>query len=431
MDDFVHLHVHTEFSLLDSSCKIRNLVEKAKNLNMNSIAITDHGVMYGCVEFFKICKQYGIKPILGCEIYVANKSMNIKHVDKENFTSHLVLLVKNEIGYKNLLKIVSASFVDGFYYKPRVDIEFLRNHSEGLIALSACLSGVISKYILKDDISGAKKLVREYKEIFKDDFYLELQNHGIEKQQKVNEALIKLSEEFSVELVATNDVHYINKEDSEAHDVLICIQTASTIDETNRMKYEGEEFYLKSPEQMREIFKDHEKAIENTLKIRDKCNFEYKFGENIPPRYIMDVDLEPYDYLKRLCFLGLISKYKEFEKLNKVDILNDFEINKLIEEIESTTDENEKILVNRLNYELNLIRTMDFVDYFLIVWDFIKFSNENSIPTGPGRGSVAGSIVAYVLNITKIDPIKYGLIFERFLNPERISMPDIDSGVTR
>ena len=431
MNDFVHLHVHTEFSLLDSSCKIRNLVEKVKELGMKSIAITDHGVMYGCIEFYKICKQYGIKPIIGCEIYVANKSMYIKNPDKDNFTSHLILLVKNEIGYKNLLKIVSASFLEGFYYKPRVDIEFLRKHSEGLIALSACLSGGISKYILKDDIEGAKKLVCTYKEIFKDDFYLELQNHGISRQLKVNKFLVEFSKEFSVELVVTNDVHYINKEDSEAHDVLICIQTASNIEETNRMKYEGEEFYLKSPSEMYNLFSTYEDALKNTLKISDKCNFEYEFGKNMPPKYIMDVDLEPFEYLKRLCYFGLIFKYKEFyRELNdfkEIDILNDEEFKKVLEVFEKNNDENKKNLLNRLNYELNLINSMGFVDYFLIVWDFIKFSNENLIPTGPGRGSVAGSIVAYVLNITKIDPIKYGLIFERFLNPERISMPDIDS----
>ena len=431
MNDFVHLHVHTEFSLLDSSCKIRNLVEKVKELGMKSIAITDHGVMYGCIEFYKICKQYGIKPIIGCEIYVANKSMHIKNPDKDNFTSHLILLVKNEIGYKNLLKIVSASFLEGFYYKPRVDIEFLRKHSEGLIALSACLSGGISKYILKDDIEGSKKLVCTYKEIFKDDFYLELQNHGISRQLKVNKFLVEFSKEFSVELVVTNDVHYINKEDSEAHDVLICIQTASNIEETNRMKYEGEEFYLKSPSEMYNLFSMYEDALKNTLKISDKCNFEYEFGKNMPPKYIMDVDLEPFEYLKRLCYFGLIFKYKEFyRELNdfkEIDILNDEEFKKVLEVFEKNNDENKKNLLNRLNYELNLINSMGFVDYFLIVWDFIKFSNENLIPTGPGRGSVAGSIVAYVLNITKIDPIKYGLIFERFLNPERISMPDIDS----
>ena len=433
MNDFVHLHVHTEFSLLDSSCKIRNLVERARDLNMSAIAITDHGVMYGCIEFFKICKQYGIKPIIGCEIYVANKSMHIKHVDRENFTSHLVLLVKNEVGYKNLLKIVSSSFIDGFYYKPRIDIEFLKEHSEGLIALSACLSGVISKYILKDNIQGAKNLVQIYKDIFGEDFYLELQNHGINKQHKVNKQLIEFSKEFNVELVVTNDVHYIKKEDSEAHDVLICIQTASTIEETNRMKYEGEEFYLKSTTEMYDLFKDQRKALENTIKIRDKCNFEYNFGESKPPKYIMDVDLQPYEYLKRLCYLGLISKYKEFQHLNKTtyNILDDLEFNDLIEKINNSLDNKREVLINRLNYELNLINSMNFVDYFLIVWDFIKFSNENLIPTGPGRGSVAGSIVAYVLNITKIDPIRYGLIFERFLNPERISMPDIDSGATR
>lgn len=431
MRDFVHLHVHTEFSLLDSSCKIRNLVERAKELNMKSIAITDHGVMYGCIEFYKVCKQNGIKPIIGCEIYVANKSMHIKNVDKDNFNTHLVLLVKNEVGYKNLLKIVSSSFLHGFYYKPRVDLSFLKEHSEGLIALSACLSGGISKYILKGDIEGGKNLALKYKEIFKDDFYLEIQNHGLEAQAKVNKYLLEFSEELSIETVVTNDVHYINKEDHEAHDVLICIQTSSNIYENNRMKYEGEEFYLKSKEEMHELFSSYEEGLKNTLKISDKCNFEYKFGENKPPKYIMDVELEPYEYLKRLCYYGIIFKYKEFkEELNtfeNLDILNDDDFFKLEDTLKNIKENKKNNLLNRLNYELNLIDSMGFVDYFLIVWDFIKFSNENLIPTGPGRGSVAGSMVAYVLNITKIDPIKYGLIFERFLNPERISMPDIDS----
>ncbi len=431
MNDFVHLHVHTEFSLLDSSCKIRDLVSKAKELDMKSIAITDHGVMYGCIEFYKICKQYGIKPIIGCEIYVANKSMHIKNVDKDNFITHLVLLVKNEVGYKNLLKIVSTSFLEGFYYKPRVDIEILREYSEGLIALSACLSGGISKYILRDDIENAKKLVCTYKDIFGEDFYLELQNHGIPNQLKVNKFLVEFSKEFSVDLVATNDVHYIEKSDSESHDVLICIQTSSNIQQTNRMKYEGQEFYLKSKEEMNELFSMHEDALKNTVKISEKCNFEYEFGKNLAPKYVMDNNLDRFEYLKRLCYLGLISKYKEFEyekiKFNNVDILNDSEIKSLFVEIDENTDSAKEVLKKRLMYELDLINSMGFVDYFLIVWDFIKFSNENQIPTGPGRGSVAGSIVAYVLNITKIDPIRYGLIFERFLNPERISMPDIDS----
>lgn len=430
MKDFVHLHVHSEFSLLDSSAKIRNLVERARDLDMKAIAITDHGVMYGCVEFYKVCKQYGIKPIIGCEIYVANKSMHIKEVDKENFTTHLVLLVKNEEGYKNLLKIVSASFLDGFYYKPRVDISFLRDHSNGLVALSACLSGGVSKRILRGDISGAKQLCLTYKEIFKDDFYLELQNHGIENQNKVNKHLVELSKELSIELVVTNDVHYIKKEDSEAHDVLICIQTASTIYEQNRMRYEGNEFYLKSSSEMWELFEGYEDALNNTLKISDKCNFDYEFGRSIPPKYIMDNSLSPFEYLKRLCFLGMISKYEEFSfefnEFRLIDILDDKEFEKFYLSFRDLNGKR-KILLDRLNYELNLINSMGFVDYFLIVWDFIKFSNENLIPTGPGRGSVAGSIVAYVLNITKIDPIKYGLIFERFLNPERISMPDIDS----
>lgn len=431
MNDFVHLHVHSEFSLLDSSCKIRDLVERAKNLNMTSLAITDHGVMYGCLEFYKICKQYGIKPIIGCEIYVANKSMYIKSMDKDNFTSHLVLLVKDEVGYKNLLKIVSSSFTSGFYYKPRVDIEYLRENSQGLIALSACLSGGISKHILRNDIEGAKSLALTYKEIFKDDFYLELQDHGIENQKKVNEYLMEFSRELSIELVVTNDVHYIKREDHEAHDVLICIQTGSNIEQDRRMKYEGQEFYLKSKEEMWDLFYWNEDALLNTIKIRDKCNFEYNFGENISPKYIMNNDFDHFEYLKRLCYLGLINKYKEFNHLRDLfkfeDILDDKKFLCLIKRVNEHRDDRKNTLLDRIEYELNLIHSMGFVDYFLIVWDFIKFCYEKNIPTGPGRGSVAGSIVAYVLNITKIDPIKYGLIFERFLNPERISMPDIDS----
>lgn len=431
MNDFVHLHVHSEFSLLDSSCKIRNLVERAKELDMTSIAITDHGVMYGCLEFYKVCKMYGIKPIIGCEIYVANKSMDIKNPDVDNFTTHLVLLVKNEIGYRNLLKIVSDSFIRGFYYKPRVDIEYLRNNSDGLIALSACLSGGVSKYILKNDINGAKNLTLTYKEIFKDDFYLEIQDHGIDDQKKVNSMLLKFSSELNIKYVVTNDVHYIKKDDASAHDVLICIQTGSNVDEEKRMKYHGDQFYLKSKEEMYDTFFSYKEGLLNTLEIRDKCNFEYKFNENIPPKYIMDNSLDPFEYLKRLCYFGLINKYDEFsnesELFKSEDILNDYKFKVLKEEIDKNIKYDKKKLLDRVNYELDLINSMGFVDYFLIVWDFMKFCMEKSIPTGPGRGSVAGSIVAYVLNITKVDPIKYGLIFERFLNPERISMPDIDS----
>ncbi len=431
MNDFVHLHVHSEFSLLDSSCKIRNLVERAKELGMTSLAITDHGVMYGCLEFYKACKMYGIKPIIGCEIYVANKSMDIKNADKDNFTSHLVLLVKDEIGYRNLLKIVSDSFIRGFYYKPRVDIEYLKEHSEGLIALSACLSGGISKYILRNDIDGAKNLSIIYKEIFKEDFYLEIQDHGIEDQKKVNNLLLEFSSELDIKLVVTNDVHYIKKDDANAHDVLICIQTGSNVDEERRMKYHGDQFYLKSKDEMYEAFPNYMDGLLNTIEIRDKCNFEYKFHENMPPKYIMDNSLEPFEYLKRLCYLGLINKYDEFSheiEIFKIeDILDDSKFEILKEDIGKNITDTKKKLVDRVKYELNLINSMGFVDYFLIVWDFIKFCMEKSIPTGPGRGSVAGSIVAYVLNITKVDPIKYSLIFERFLNPERISMPDIDS----
>ncbi|EIA30216.1 DNA polymerase III subunit alpha, partial [Candidatus Arthromitus sp. SFB-5] len=341
------------------------------------------------------------------------------------------LLVKDEIGYRNLLKIVSDSFIRGFYYKPRVDIEYLKEHSEGLIALSACLSGGISKYILRNDIDGAKNLSIIYKEIFKEDFYLEIQDHGIEDQKKVNNLLLEFSSELDIKLVVTNDVHYIKKDDANAHDVLICIQTGSNVDEERRMKYHGDQFYLKSKDEMYEAFPNYMDGLLNTIEIRDKCNFEYKFHENMPPKYIMDNSLEPFEYLKRLCYLGLINKYDEFSheiEIFKIeDILDDSKFEILKEEIGKNITDTKKKLVDRVKYELNLINSMGFVDYFLIVWDFIKFCMEKSIPTGPGRGSVAGSIVAYVLNITKVDPIKYSLIFERFLNPERISMPDIDS----
>ena len=419
---FCHLHVHTEYSLLDGSGKVANIIKKAKELGMESIAITDHGVMYGCVEFYKQAKAAGIKPILGCEIYVAEKSMHIKNPDKDNHTYHLVLLVKNEIGYSNLMKIVSEASIDGFYYKPRVDHEFLKKHSEGLIAFSACLGGEVQNYILKGNEAKARKVALFYKEIFKDGFYLELQDHNLEENKIVNEANIKLSKELGIPLVATNDIHYVEKKDAKSHDILLCIQTGKTVNDENRMKYPSETFYLKSAEEMWDIFSYVPEALENTIKIAEECNFDYKFHESKLPKFPLPEGVEAYNYLREKCYIGLVKKYDVFNKISEID-------NSLYEKVEKIVDNDEKAkeYVDRLEYELGIIKQMGYVDYFLIVWDFIRFAYDNGIPTGPGRGSAAGSIVAYTLGITKIDPIKYGLIFERFLNPERVSMPDIDS----
>ncbi|EPY2276933.1 DNA polymerase III subunit alpha [Clostridium sporogenes] len=419
--EWVSLHQHTEYSLLDSSAKISDLIKRAKEFGMKSIAITDHGVMYGCVDFYKEAIKQGIKPIIGCEIYVAAKSMHIKQQDKENETHHLVLLVKNEIGYKNLMEIVSKASVEGFYYKPRVDHEFLKEHSEGLIALSACLGGEVQSNILKGNLEKSKKAALIYKDIFKEDFYLELQYHGMEEQLKVNETLVQMSKELDIPLVATNDVHYIRKEDYKSHDILLCIQTGKTVEEENRMRYPSDQFYLKSPEEMYETFSYVPEALENTVKISEQCNFDYNFHESKLPKFPLEEGIDPYEYLREICFKGLFSRY---------EILKDF-MNKpfSMDEVLAYGAKNKEAfdLIERLNYELSIIKQMGYVDYFLIVWDFIRFANEKGIMTGPGRGSAAGSLVAYTLGITKIDPIKYNLIFERFLNPDRISMPDIDS----
>ena len=407
---FCHLHVHTEYSLLDGSGKVANIIKKAKELGMESIAITDHGVMYGCVEFYKQAKAAGIKPILGCEIYVAEKSMHIKNPDKDNHTYHLVLLVKNEIGYSNLMKIVSEASIDGFYYKPRVDHEFLKKHSEGLIALSACLGGEVQNYILKGNEAKARKVALFYKEIFKDGFYLELQDHNLEENKIVNEANIKLSKELGIPLVATNDIHYVEKKDAKSHDILLCIQTGKTVNDENRMKYPSETFYLKSAEEMWDIFSYVPEALENTIKIAEECNFDYKFHESKLPKFPLPEGVEAYNYLREKCYIGLVKKYDVFNKISEID-------NSLYEKVEKIVDNDEKAkeYVDRLEYELGIIKQMGYVDYFLIVWDFIRFAYDNGIPTGPGRGSAAGSIVAYTLGITKIDPIKYSLIFERKL----------------
>lgn len=418
---FCHLHVHTEYSLLDGSGKISKLVGRAKELGMEALAITDHGSMYGCVDFYKEAKEVGIKPILGCEIYVVPKSLYIKQNDEENETHHLVLLVKNEIGYNNLMKIVSKASIEGFYYKPRVDHEYLRAHSEGLIALSACLGGEVQSYLSKGNKNKARETALLYREIFKEGFYLELQYHGLEEQRKVNGLLAELSKELDIPLVATNDVHYIEREDYKSHDVLLCIQTAKTVEEENRMRYPSDQFYLKSPEEMWEMFSYIPEALENTVKIAEQCNFDYEFHKSKLPKFPVPEGKEPYAYLKEICYEGLVERYRIFEDFRGKPL----NIEEVLEA--ASKDEEAQEYINRLEYELGIINQMGYVDYFLIVWDFIRFANENGIPTGPGRGSAAGSIVAYTLRITKIDPIKYGLLFERFLNPERVSMPDIDS----
>lgn len=420
MRDFVHLHVHTEYSLLDGSGKISKLIQRAKELDMKAIAITDHGTMYGAVDFYKEAVANGIKPIIGCEIYVAEKSMYIKDLQNNNDTYHLVLLVKNQEGYENLMKIVSEASINGFYYKPRVDFDFIKEHCEGLIACSACLGGQVSKNLLRGNKEKAKETALKYKELFKEDFYLELQYHGLPEQLKVNEMLVELSKECDIPLICTNDIHYIKKEDSKSHDVLLCIQTGKTVDEPNRMRYPAEQFYLRSGDEMEEMFSYVPEALDNTLKIAEKCNFDYKFHESKLPKFPLPEGVDAFEYLRETCYRGLFDRYEIFGALKGA-----FEEEKLRELCEK--EEEAKELCERLDYELNIINQMGYVDYFLIVWDFIKYAVDNGIPTGPGRGSAAGSIVAYTLDITKIDPIKYSLIFERFLNPERVSMPDIDS----
>ncbi|MBU5592608.1 DNA polymerase III subunit alpha [Clostridium sp. MSJ-4] len=418
---FCHLHLHTEYSLLDGSGKIPKIISKAKELGMESIAITDHGTMYGCVDFYKAAKDAGIKPILGSEVYVVPKSLHIKQNDEENETHHLVLLVKNEKGYENLMKIVSKASIEGFYYKPRTDHDYLKSHSEGLIALSACLGGEVQSSLLKGNKNKAKEAALFYKETFKDGFYLELQYHGLEEQRKVNEELIEMSKELEIPLVATNDVHYINKEDSKSHDILLCIQTAKTVEEENRMRYPSDQFYLKSPEEMWRQFSYIKEALDNTIKIAEQCNFDYEFHKSKLPKFPLPEGWDPFEYLKETCYKGLVERYEVFNEVKG----DSFNLPKVYEIANGCKEAKE--YVERLDYELGVINQMGYVDYFLIVWDFIRFAVENGIPTGPGRGSAAGSLVAYTLGITKIDPIKYGLIFERFLNPERVSMPDIDS----
>ncbi|MCI8659251.1 MAG: DNA polymerase III subunit alpha [Lachnospiraceae bacterium] len=397
---FTHLHVHTEYSLLDGSCKIRELVQCAKDLGMDSMAVTDHGVMYGVIDFYQAAKEVGIKPIIGCEVYVALGSRFDRETGSgEDRYYHLVLLAENDQGYHNLMKIVSKGFIDGFYYKPRVDYEVLQTYHEGIIALSACLAGEVQRFLARGMYEEAKKAALHYQDIFgKGNFFLELQDHGIPAQRTVDQGLMRMSRELGIDLVATNDIHYTFDKDAAAHDILLCIQTGKKVADENRMRYEGGQYYCKSEQEMRELFPYAQEAIDNTHKIAERCNVEIEFGVTKLPRYDVPKGYDSWGYLNKLCMDGMDKRYPE----------------------------DDGTLRERLNYELNVIRNMGYVDYFLIVWDFIHFARSNDIIVGPGRGSAAGSIVAYCLEITDIDPVRYNLLFERFLNPERISMPDID-----
>ena len=397
---FAHLHVHTEYSLLDGSNKIKEYVSRVKALGMNSAAITDHGVMYGVIDFYREARKQGIKPILGCEVYVAPNSRFDRELNgREDRYYHLVLLAENNTGYANLMKIVSKGFVEGYYYKPRVDKDVLRTYHEGVIALSACLAGEVPRYLQKNMYKEAKDKALEYEEIFgKGNFFLELQDHGIPEQRYVNQQLLKMSEETGIDLVCTNDVHYTFAEDEKPHDILLCIQTGKKLADEDRMRYVGGQYYVKSKEEMEELFPYALQAIENTQRIADRCNVEIEFGVTKLPKFDVPKEYTSWEYLNKLCFEGLNKRYgKRAEELKE-----------------------------RLEYELGVINKMGYVDYFLIVWDFIRYAKDHGIAVGPGRGSAAGSIVSYCLEITNIDPIKYSLLFERFLNPERVSMPDID-----
>lgn len=398
MADFVHLHLHTEFSLLDGFARIDRLFERVKEAGMSAVAITDHGSMFGAVDFFKEAKKHDIKPIIGCEVYVAKRSRLDRDKDLDKDRGHLVLLAENETGYRNLIKLVSIGYTEGFYYKPRIDLDVLAQYHEGLIATSACLAGDIQGYLLEDQYDEAKKLALRLSEIMgPDNFFLELQDHGLAEQSKVNMQLLRLSKELSLPLVATNDVHYLNQSDHTVHDVLLCIQTGKIVNDTQRLRFPSNEFYLKTPEEMEKLFPYAPEALANTVRIAERCHFEFKFGEIHLPQFQVPDGKTANNYLRELCEVGLNKRY-QVEPLHR----------------------------ERLAFELDTIENMGYEDYFLIVWDFIRYAKDRGIFVGPGRGSCGGSMVAYVLEITDVDPLKYDLIFERFLNPERITMPDID-----
>ncbi len=402
---FAHLHVHTEYSLLDGSNKIKEYVKRVKELGMDSAAITDHGVMYGVIDFYRAAREAGINPVIGCEVYVAPNSRFDKELTGgEDRYYHLVLLAENNTGYANLMKIVSRGFTEGYYYKPRVDMEVLQQFHEGVIALSACLAGEVQRYIVKGLLDEAKKAARKYESCFgKGNFFLEMQDHGIPDQKTVNTVLLRMSRELDIPLVVTNDVHYTCAEDEKPHDILLCIQTGKKLADEDRMRYVGGQYYVKSEEEMKGLFPYAWEAVENTQRIADRCHVDIEFGVTRLPRYVVPDGHTSWTYLQELCQKGLAERYPE--------------------QIRAGEDQ---ALKERLSYELNVIRTMGYVDYFLIVWDFINYAKSNGIAVGPGRGSAAGSIVSYCLRITDIDPIRYHLLFERFLNPERVSMPDID-----
>ena len=400
MSKFVHLHIHSEFSLLDGANRIKDLPVRAKELGMDAMAITDHGVMYGAIDFYKACKKEGIKPIIGCEVYVAPRSRFDKEPNIDNKYNHLILLAKNNQGYKNLSKLVSLGFTEGYYYKPRIDLEILEKYSEGLICLSACLAGSVNQALLNGNNEKAEEIALWHKKVFGDDYYIEIQNNGIKEQVLANQKLVALARKLDIPLVATNDAHYLRKEDSYNHEVLLCIQTGKRMSDIDRMRFDTDELYVKSPEEMIEYFKAFPDAIENTVKIADKCNVEFEFGHTILPNYDVPPEFEThFDFFKKLCDDGIKKRYGENPS---------------------------KEILDRAEYEISVIKKMGYVDYFLIVWDFIHFAKTNGISVGPGRGSGAGSIIAYAIEITDIDPMKYDLLFERFLNPERISMPDFD-----
>lgn len=409
MSDFVHLHLHSEYSLLDGACRIKDIPKAVKALGQNAVAITDHGVMYGAVEFYKACVAEGVKPIIGCEVYLAEGDAASHVKTAPYFNTHLVLLCENEIGYKNLSYIVSRAFTDGFYVKPRIDLKLLAEHSDGLICLSACLAGKISRAILLDDKNELREFILKMTSIFdKDHFYLELQNHGIEDQKRVDHALVELSKEYGIPLVATNDVHYISKSDAYTQSVLMCIQTGKTLEEGKPFGFETDEFYLKSADEMEALFGMYENALSNTVKIAEMCNFSFSFGKTVLPDYVPEDGSSPKAYLQKLAKEGLEKKIADGSIV--FDGEHDYDVYK-----------------SRMIYELLIIAKMGYEQYYLIVWDFINYAKEHSIPVGPGRGSGAGSLVAYLIGITEIDSIKYDLLFERFLNPERVSMPDFDT----
>ena len=400
MGDFVHLHVHSEYSLLDGANRIKDLPKVAKEMGMDAIAITDHGVMYGAIEFYKACKEEGIKPIIGCEVYVAPRTRFDKESGIDNKYNHLILLAKNNNGYKNLSKLVSIGFTEGYYYKPRIDLEVLEKYHEDLICCSACLAGSVPQAILDGNMEKAEETALWYKNLFGDDYYLEIQTNTLKEQTLVNQKLVELSRKLDIPLVATNDAHYTKREDAYNHEVLLCIQTGKKMSDEDRMRFATDDFYIKSPEEVKEFFPNLPEALENTVKIAEKCNVEFEFGHTILPNYEVPKEFEThYDYFKKLCDDGIVKRYGENPP---------------------------KDILDRMEYEISVIKKMGYVDYFLIVWDFINWAKSNGIPVGPGRGSGAGSIVAYAIGITDIDPIKYSLLFERFLNPERISMPDFD-----